>query len=782
MLKANLKEAIRWAMKKKVNTLLIICGMSIGITVSLLIGLWAMNEFSFDSFHTNGDRIYRVCRNLTVNNERITAAVDYFRVGKIAQEKYPDIEQICRIISSGRETIKVSDQIVNQDNIASTDPNFFRFFSFKLENGNAKTCLDAPDKMVIDKSTAMKYFGDKNPIGQTIELYNKKFHVSAIMEDFPENSHLKFHMINSVFADPRVSKDSWGEYDGVITYLLLKDGTDTKALAEKLTKVTTDQLPFYEKFNLSHFLQPLSDVHFSPGYRIDFAITSDRRIVIIFISLAALILLIATFNFINLFISSSILRAKSIGVKKINGSSKSSLLWSSFFETGIYIFISTFIALILTCLLLPSFNLLANSHLKLNFSDYRIYFFTGLLFLITVSISGIIPVLHTLRFNPSDIIRNRFKGSKTNLLQKSLIISQIAASIILISTAGFIQKQIHYIHAKDLGFNKEHIVYIFPYNMAGKYETVRNELLKNPNIRDVTAKNSLPTDWHMGCSISLAGSTEEQYLMEGCSMKKNYLDLMQIPLIEGRNPFEEGKDNNSMCMVNEAAVKTLGLTDPVGQQIYSSNDKYTIAGVIKNANTKSLHNKVDPQVYLYLHHLTVGTPILIKTSDQTASAIHSLEDIWKQYNPDVPFEYHFLNEVYDQLYKTEQTTSKIITIGMVIAFFLAFMGLYAISRYATERRIKEIGIRKVNGARISEILLLLNQSYIYWVIMAFSIATPISWFLLHKWLSNFAYQTTLSWWVFALAGFSALFIATATVTWQSWRAATKNPVKALRYE
>jgi putative ABC transport system permease protein len=265
-------------------------------------------------------------------------------------------------------------------------------------------------------------------------------------------------------------------------------------------------------------------------------------------------------------------------------------------------------------------------------------------------------------------------------------------------------------------------------------------------------------------------------------MKDNYADVMQMSLVKGRNPFKPGQGNNSECLINEQAAVSLGLTDPVGKQIKMGDDIFIIAGVLKNANTKSLHTKIDPQVYTYLYQVQGDNPVLIKSNGEPESVIKSLAKTWAQYNPDIPFEYHFLDDAYDQLYKTENTASKIIFIGMIIALFLAFMGLYAISHYATERRVKEIGIRKVNGARIAEVLIMLNSDFIRWIFVAMVIATPITWFILYKWLENFAYKTTLSWWIFALAGLLALGIALLTVSWQSWRAATRNPVEALRYE
>jgi len=777
----TLKEILRWANRNKATTILSISGMAIGIAVALLIGFWSLNEFSFDKFHANADRIYRVCRQGYINNESTILGSDFGPVGPTAKEQNPEIEAFCRVINNERQALKINGTTSYEDKICTADENFFQLFSFKLENGNPATSLDGPDKIVISRSLADKYFRGENPIGQTIEIFGKSLQVSAIMQNMPENSHLNFNIVIAIKALPWFYNSSWGQNDMHLTYLLLKKGTDTNALAKKITAMTYKNFPVYEKFKITHFLQPLTEIHFSSGYRFDYVITSDRRILFIFISLAVLILLIASFNFINLFISTSFLRAKSIGVKKINGSSKASLFVSSYLETTLYILVATGIAFVLVGLVLPVFNQISGTHLTIDFSNYQVYAFTAALLISTILIAGTTPVLYILRFNPEAIIRNRLKSGGVTVLQRVLVISQFAASIILISASGIIQKQITYVKNKDLGFDKEHIIYFYANNLAQNYNAVREELMANPNILDVTAKNCLPFEWNNGNNVSAVDNPSKDMIMEICSVAYNYTDMMKIQLAEGRNPFVQGEKSKE-CMVNEEAVKGLELTNPIGKQIKRGDDIYTIAGVLKNVNTKTLHLQIDPQVYTQLDNIERYYPVMMKTTSQVESAIKTLSGIWAKNNPDVPFEYFFLDDAYGKLYKTEETASKIISAGMLVALFLAFMGLYAISHYATERRVKEIGIRKVNGARISEVLLLLNRDFIRWILVSVAIATPVTWYVLYKWLANFAYKTTLSWWIFALSGLMALGVTVLTVSWQSWRAATRNPVEALRYE
>lgn len=776
------KEIIRWANRNRTTTILSISGMAVGLAVALLIGLWSLNEFSFDKFHANGDQIYRVCRQGFINNESVVLGSDFGKVGTNAKEQMPEIEEFCRVINCERQMVKIKDKVYYEDLIGTADANMFQFFSFKLETGNPASCLDGANNVVISRMMADKYFRGENPVGQMMEIYGRPLQVSAVMENMPENSHLKFDIVITLKALPWFYEARWGNNDNFLTYFRLKRNTDIQAVAKKITAMTYKEYPLYEKFKINHFLQPLSEIHFSSGFRFDYVITSDRRILFMFISIAVLILLIASFNFINLFISTSFLRAKSIGVKKINGSSKASLFFSSYLETTLYIVVSTVIAFVLVAMLLPVFNKIAETNLHIDFSNPQLYVFTALLLGATIVISGTTPVLYILRFSPEEIIRNRFKAGGVTMLQRILVVSQFAASILLISSAGIIQKQIMFVKNKDLGFDKEHIIYFYANNMAQSYNAVREELMTNSSIVDVTTKSSLPFEWNNGNNVSVVDNPGNDQIMEICVVDFNYPEMMKMPLVKGLNPFKQGETNTKECLINETAAANLELTDPIGKQIKQGDNIYTIAGILKNVNTKSLHLNIDPQVYTKLNKLERYYPVFVKTNGQVESTIKTLSAVWAKNNPDIPFEYFFLDDAYGKLYKTEYTASKIISAGMAIALFLAFMGLYAISHFATERRIKEIGVRKVNGARIAEILLLLNRDFIRWIIISIVLATPVTWYVLHKWLSNFAYKTELSWWVFALSGLAALAIAVLTVSWQSWKVATRNPVEALRYE
>lgn len=780
----NLKEITRSFKRNIESGILSILGLSIGITIALLIGFWSLNEFSYDKFHSNYENKYRLCRKGFLNNESVLLGSECVPAAKEAAELFPEIESFMRVVPTGRQIVKVENEKYFIDDIMAADKNFFTFFSFGLISGNPMKCLEATSDVVINENLAKTMFHDQDPIGQTIEIFGKSWNVSGIAQNAASNSHLTYQIVLPIEGIEWIANGKWGERDNVSTYFELKPGTDSVKLSNSVNKMALDKFPLLKQFKIEHFLQRLDEIHFSTGFRFDNAKVMDKRILFIFITISSLILLIACFNFINLFISTAFLRSKSIGIRKIVGSSKAQFYLSSFAETSLYVFVTTLIAIGLSYTLLPWFNQITGTSLTFDFANPAIYLFIGLLLLVTILIAGIIPMVYITGQNPGEIIRSKNKGKNISVLQRVLVIAQFTASIFLISSSLVIKKQIQFIRTKDLGFNKENMIYLSPRGkFADEYQTVRQELMKLPGIADVTAKSCLPSDWNNGNPVTTKNNPNSKWIMEVCDITNNYANVMGFQVAEGEIPWDDSPNNSFDCMINEQAAKALGFDDPVGQQIglYQRNEKFTIRGIFKDANTKSLHRVVDPQIFIKLKKIRDYHVIMVKTTDPQ-QAILSLQGLWTKMNPDIPFEYHFLDQVYENLYKIERTANQVVTIGMYIAIFLAFMGLFAIAHYASLRRVKEVGVRKVNGAKTREIVALLNRDFIVWVIIAFVVATPVSYYAMSKWLGNFAFKTSLSWWIFIISGGLALCIALLTVSWQSWKAATRNPVKALRYE
>lgn len=780
----NFREIIRSFRRNSETGILSILGLTIAITIALLIGFWSLNEFSFDKFHSNYDNKYRLCRKGFLNNESVILGTECAVAGKDIAQNFPEIQSFLRVLPNGREIIKVADETFFVDNVVVTDNNFFTFLSFGLETENPEKCLEGSDNVVIDQALAQTLFRDKNPVGQSLEAFGKLWNVTAVSKNAPANSHLEFRMVFPIEGIDWIKNAPWGERDYTLTYFELKPGANLANLAGNINKLAVEKFPMYQQFKIEHFLQRIDDIHFSVGHRFGNVKIMDKRILFIFISIATLILLIACFNFINLFISTAFLRSKSIGIRKIVGSSKLQFYIGSFSETTMYIVVSALLAGVLSWLLLPWFNQVTGTQIEFNFTNPGFYLLIGSLLLVTILIAGFVPMMYITARNAGEMIRFRNKAKNITVLQRGLVIAQITASIILISSSLIIKKQIQFIRQKDLGFDKENIVYLNPRGrFATDYAMVRQELLKMPGIKDVTAKSCLPSDWHNGNPVTSANNPDSKWIMEVCDIKENYAGVMGYQLAEGEIPWKETNIESEDCMINEQAAKALGYDDPIGKQIglFTTDKKYTIRGIFKNANTKSLHRVVDPQVFIRLNELRDYHVMFVKVSDPQ-TAIRSIQSLWEKENPETPFEYHFLDQVYENLYKIEQTANRVVTIGMYLAIFLAFMGLFAIAHYASLQRVKEVGVRKVNGAKIIEIMTLLNRDFIVWVIVAFAVATPVSWYAMNKWLGNFAFKTSLSWWIFVASGVFALLIAILTVSWQSWKAATRNPVEALRYE
>ncbi len=778
-----IKTLLKNFFKHRITNFLSVGGLSLGMAIALLLGWWAINEMKFDRFHADSDKIYRVCRGGYINNETMKIGSVFAPLSQAAKDRLPQIEESVRVTTTGKERFQVGEVINYEESIYLADTNFFQFFSFPVKTGDINSCFKDPDQIVLTESFATKYFGNKNPIGETVNVFNRDWQVSAVMYNIPYNSHLHFDALGVLSGVPGLANNNWGNRDMYGTYLKIVNNADTEELAKSITELARENFPYYIQMDISHFLQPLSDIHFNTEYfRFDYAVKSDKRFVMIFLFMAVAILIIACINFTNLFISTSFLRAKSIGLKKATGASKGSLIREFFIETSMYVLLSAAGGIGLASLFLPMFNQLADSNISFDFSDvYLISLLFGITVL-TIITAGTFPAFYLTKFNPALTLKGKFNGKNVSVLQKGLVILQFAASIVLLITVVSIKKQVHFVQSADLGFNKSNVVYVDAYGaFSESYETVKQELERNHEVLEVTAKNCLPSDWNQGMGVSTYETREDPYIMEVCGIKNNYLQLMDIQIVEGEN-ISKYHDSLNYVMINEQAAAALGLANPIDETIYQADQPLIVKGVIQDIKSKSLHSRVDPQVYHKLRDVHRSNVVMIRITDDTQSAIEVIREKWLEVNPMFPFEYHFLDDTYDGLYQNEIRAGRIVTWGMCIALFITMIGLFAMARYSTEKRTKEIGLRKVNGAEIFDILILLNKDFLKWVIIAFIVSIPISWYLVNSWLNSFAYRTSLSWWIFAMAGVTAVLISLATVSWQTFLAATRNPVEALRYE
>ena len=787
-----MKQFHRNFRKQKTVGILNICGLSLGVMASIMIGLWAINELQFDNFHKRGDRMYRVVQIFELNDKPVRAATSFKPLGEIAAAQIPGIEEMCRVVKK-TEGVTINNMVHFSITSLVTDHNFFSFFTFPFKDGDINTAFSAPDNVIITESAAKKYFPDEYPIGQQIISHGYNFSVSAVMHDMPVNSHIQAEMVFPLFGHFKTWEwDSGFYYD---TYFILSGNADIPLIEKQLASIS--------KIGASSFLQgtenraelePLKEVHFSktdPTF--DSAVKGDRSFLRIFILTAMVILLIACINFANLFVSTSFIRAKTIGLKKAHGAGRASLIREFYKETGIYVLISIIAGMLLAMLTLPFFNAYTRSETRIDLTDPQLYLFLTGLAAVTIIMAGSLPAFRLTGFGIIETLGGKFRGKKISLFQKVLIIIQFTSSISLLIIVLFFGRQIDHILSQDLGFDNKNILYVYGWrNFGADYKALRDELTQEPSIVDVAMKQyDLPL--HFGNGIGARNRDGgESILLDLSEVSPNYFDFFGMEFVAGENPlFLESASASRYCVINERAAEVLGFDNPVdatfrlasigGKLSEDDGQVYTVKGVIRDSYVKSLHQNPDPQMYLHLSR-QAHNPLFFKITGNPENAVKAIEKKWKETVTDAPFEYRFLDETYNAQYQTEENARNVLAYALLITFIITVAGLFSMAFYSTQRRVKEIGIRKINGATLTDLLLLLNKDVIMWLLISFLIACPISFFFVRNWLDGFVVKTPLSWWVFLLAGLWAFAVALLTVSYQTWRAATANPVDSLKTE
>jgi putative ABC transport system permease protein len=750
--------------------------------VAVIVGLWTINELSFDRFHANSDNIYRINLQATLNNQVAKVGSTYRPLGETAKAELPQIKDMTRFYYL-TDDIHIGTEFFSAVHLLAADANFFTFFTFPLDEGNPADVLAAPDRIVVSRSAVNRYFGGADPTGQRVEVWGKSFTVSGIMKDMPDNSSIQTDFVLPFF-DWILTK-SWAENDGYLTFFNIDRTTDIAALEASLTDILHREMPLIKDINGSYLLEPLSDMHFSGGGFIgERILKGNKSLVMIFMLIALIILVIACINFTNLFISTSFIRAKTIGVKKAHGADNRSLITGFYGETAFYVLISIAIGLFLANLALPLFNDFVQAHIEINPLSAQLYVFLAALFVLTTLLAGSFPAFYMTKFNPVETLFGRFRGKNVSLFQKSLIIVQFTASIAILTTVLFMRRQVDYMVNYDLGFDRENILYIQPpYTFAQDFESFRDEMMKEPAITDVTRSSAMLTNWNNGWVIANQGSTEG-VLMDIVFVKENYFDFMGMQIIDGENPFPNetaASTTITPVVINESAAKLLDLQSPVNSVlIANSEDQLVVKGVLRNAYVRSLRDNVDPQIYIKDYDNSYSKPIFFKIKGDPQRAIAAISAKWEAAGVERAFEYHYLDDTYRELYKSEMNAGRIFIFAMLITMLISVAGLFAMAFYATQRRIREISLRKVHGATLRDLLILLNKDFVLWVVISFVLACPIAYFGLREWLDGFTVHTSLSLWLFILVGVVTLLIALLTTSWQTWKTAMTNPAKTLR--
>ncbi len=799
MIKNYLKTAFRIITRNKAYSFLNIIGLATGMAACLLILLYVQYELSYDRYHQNASQIYRIIKEdpgnyyLGSNQYAVTPAP----LAQALMDEYPEILSVTRIDSRGNNLISYGKKTFLEPAVHFADPQTFEIFTFHFIRGDSKTALQDPYSIVLSESMARKYFGDENPMGKILnyrEAYD--FKVTGVFKAMPKNSHfivdflIPFESFNKVFG---YELDSWGD-NSFYTYFLLREGADPGELEEKfpalIDKYAGDRIWSFQGQKTKYLLQPLTKIHLYSHVNFEISPNSDIKYIYIFTSIALLILIIACINYMNLATARSAKRAKEVGMRKVVGAHKKQLIRQFMGESVMMTLLSLSLALIIVVLSLPVFNRFIERPLTLNLLENP-QFLLGL-FAVVVFVglfAGSYPSVYISSFRPISVLRGAFsRGHKGKTLRNGLVVAQFIISIILIASSIVVRNQLHFIQNREMGYNREQILVmsIHDRNLLKKMEALRTELKSHPNITHVSLSRNLPNHVTSETLAGWPGKPDDVhvpiYLSEG---DYEFIDLFEIEMARGRNFSPDfPSDANGAILLNETAVKTLGWDDPVGREFFHrgrEEQSGTVVGVIKDFHMHSLHLEIKP-LYVFLNPKS-GRYISIKVREQNLpGTIDFIRGTIREFSPQYPFNYQFFDDIFDRAYRAEQKIGTQFSVFAMLAILIACLGLFGLASFTAEQRTKEIGIRKILGASVSHIAFLLSREFTKWVVIANVVAWPIAYYVMTQWLQNFAYKANLGLFSFLLAGAFALFIALLTVSFQTIRAATANPVDSLRYE
>lgn len=797
MLRNYFKTAIRNIKNQKVFSFINITGLAIGLACSILIFLFISHELSFDKYHTKADRIYRV-----ISQSKHLDGTDYdsstqFPFGRSLRNDYPDLGTVSQIFYFNETQVTIEQDIYKQDNLLFAEPQFLEIFEFNFILGEPNFALDDPNSAILSQTVAQKYFGDKSPLGEVIKLNNRiELKINGIIEDLPANTHMPIQIIASIKSlTPDfvgIEFDKWSmTLTNSETYILLPQNYPPNQLEEQLNIFKNKYLSEKEAKETNYGLQSITDIHFNTKYA-SFNYQTSNQTILLFSLIGILILCIAGINFVNLATGQAVKRSREVGMRKVLGAFKRQLINQFFSETLLFNFFAMILSLILAQLVLPILNQFLGNQINLSlFGNASIFFFIVSIFLFISALTGIYPAFVLTRFNPIDAFKNKISSSgKTSFsLRNSLVIFQFFISQVLIVCTFVMSKQMDVFYNKELGFNQKEIISVeLDESDKGKLDILKNNLLQNPNILKVSYALGEPTaDGNMITYFRSDGAeSQDTYQVTFKPIDENYLDIFDIKLLAGR-AFRTTVENDTFYkfIVNEKLIAKMGIFDAneaLGKMIRVSRLRGEIIGVVQDFHTSSLASEIRPLVFTN-QFSRFYSMMNIKYVPQTESqTIKFMEAEWKKVFPEYVFEYEYYDNFLHGLYDTENRLFTIIKGFSIIAILIGCLGIFGLISFIAVQKTKEIGVRKVLGATISNILILLSKEFTKNILIANLIAWPAAYFILKKWLENFAYKTTLSYDIFLFAGLLSLLITLFTISFQSIKAAIANPVTSLKYE
>lgn len=804
MFRNYLTVAIRNLLRHKTYSVINIAGLAIGMACCIVILLLVRHELSFDTFHEKGDRIYRIYLKASFGDKDIFTSNTYGPMGQALVEDYPEVVDFTRFFYtswSGKFLVHYKGRRLFLEETKYAEPSFFKVFDFELASGDPKTALREPYSAVLTQDAAQKIFGNENPVGKVFQRDGKtSYTVTGVLKNMPKNSHLQFDMLLSItelINDPNHKINNWRSFD-FPTYLLLDKGADSKSLEKKLPAFAKKYLDpgVLARVNLEFFLQPLADIHLHSSH-INGEMNwyeNDPAYVYGISLLAFIVLLIACFNFTNLSTSRSTGRAREVGIRKIVGAKRVQLIRQFLGESVLLAFCAMALAIALVELALPALNAFFGDVLVFDYFDnWKISLSLVGITIITGVLSGSYPAFFISAFRPVIALKGP-QSSKTGkaAIKKTLVVAQFAVSVILLISTGVIIGQLQYIRDRDLGFNQDNIVTIPMDHISSHqiYESMRHKLLQNPAITGVAASHVKlgRKDGFSTNSFNFEGhSSEDPFTLKYLAVDYDFFSVYDLELVEGRAFSREfGTDAGSgrAYIINQAAAKEIGWERAVGKKVWQKKNSLAdgqVIGVVKDFHFMSLHTEIGPFI-MFINPGELSQMSVRIRPGNIAKTLDFLKATWGEYVPGCPFEYSFLDEHLANLYRSEERTATIVGVFSLLAIFVACLGLFGLISFSVQQRTKEIGIRKVLGASVPQVVVLLCREFMILFGIAILVAWPVVWYAMDHWLQDFAYRIELGPGLFVLGAVLAMIIALLTVSFQAVKAATANPVDALRYE
>jgi len=810
MIRNYFKIAWRNLLKNKGFTAINIIGLSLGIGCFIMIAMFVVDELSYDNYHEKADRIYRINSDILFAGVTMNMAVSADPMGETLKNEYPEVEQYVRLYASqGSKLIKKGNESIDENAVVHVDSTFFDVFTLPAIVGDTKVALNKPNTVVITERVANRYFGSvENAMGKSIETNDNDqtlYKVMAVIENMPNNSHFKFDF----FFSMDTVDYPFGRYlsHNFHTYVVLKEGTDYKEFnanfKDIIIKYVLPQASQFIKFKnieefetsgnkISYSLIPLTDIHLHSSRGVELNVNGNIQYVYIFSAAALFILLIACINFMNLTTARSSGRAKEVGIRKVLGTEKKSLIWQFLTESTLIAALALAIALFFVWFSLGWFNEISGKEIVITtLASPQFLIFILLLPIIVGTLAGIYPAFFLSSFQPITVLKGKLSsGHRKNTLRNFLVVFQFTASIILIVGTIVIYQQLNHIQTTQVGFNKDQVLVVSNSGIPSESRnTLKSEIEQLTEIKSTSFAGFLPVSSSSRSDTTFSTETvmteSNGFNMQYWRTDYEYVETMGMEIIEGRNFSRSFGSDSTAIVLNEAAVKLTGFEEPIGKKIYTTNWEgnaigYTIIGVVKNFNYASLRDNIGALSFR-LGNNNWETAYRFNTDD-VDGLVNTIRQKYKSVAPGMPFNYEFLDDSFDTMYRQERRIGAVALIFAILAIIIACLGLFGLATYIAEQRTKEIGIRKVLGASISTIVKMLSIDFVKLVLLAFIIATPIAWWFMHNWLQDFAFRIHLSWWIFAVTGLISLVIALITLSFQAIKAAIANPVHSLKTE